>query len=181
MFKGSLPLSLFTALWSLLACSLQVLCPAGVLLQLWDSVPAPTQLPLCASRTTCSCPLGTANSPHAAAVWNPIYLCVCQVEAVPPGAQGRVSDGPVHLSPGTEGHHARVRVRHSHAAHGSPRRRDGDCQRWALHVPVHGWVIPLTAFPCPVQQILVWSQILSPAVGAALSSHRCDVHGGGLL
>lgn len=40
---------------------------------------------------------------------------------------------------------------------------------------MHGLVIHLTAFPCPLQQMLVWSESNSqPCSGS------CDVHGGGL-
>lgn len=120
MFKESLSLSR-SALWPLLACSLQVF----VLLQLFDSATIYQQENLLLPLGNCKFPPRCSRLKSNLSV----CVCVCQVEAVPAGAQGRVCDGSVHLSPGAEGHHARVRGRHRDAAHGSPARRDGDRQR----------------------------------------------------
>lgn len=47
-------------------------------------------------------------------------VSLCQMEAVPPDAQGRVCNGPVNLSLGAEDQHAGLRCGNCYAAHGSP-------------------------------------------------------------
>lgn len=56
-----------------------------------------------------------------------LCLSLCQMEAVPPSAQGRVSNGLVNLSLGAENQHAGLRGSNRYAAPGSRRRRDGYC------------------------------------------------------
>lgn len=127
MFKCSLPLSLSLLFGPSLPapsrfCALQGFCcrsgwHSGILWQ----------------QKNLLFPIGNCKFPPCCShLKSSLFMCVPQVEAVPPGAEGRVGDGPVHLCPGAEGHRARVRGRHRHAAHGSPPRRDGDRQRWAL-------------------------------------------------
>lgn len=48
-----------------------------------------------------------------------LYFSLCQMEAVPPGAQGHVGNGPVNLSLGAENQHAGLRWSDRYAVHGS--------------------------------------------------------------
>lgn len=56
-----------------------------------------------------------------------LYFSLCQMEAVPLGAQGCIGNGPVDLSLGAENQHASLRWSDCYAVHGSHRWRDSYC------------------------------------------------------